>query len=284
MPDDRRMPTSTWSYHYDALVELYSLFFPLFQDEFYRVVDVVRPLSAFQLPELPTAPLQDEDFPSLVAYLIDRNVLYAQDQSEGAVEDISWLVAQALFDLMARFLGVAPADVEEVLNALAYDAFNFPLLGDINKVDPPYTNPCEHHLVVTVAAGAGAAADGGTNASTGAASDIWEACSDLVRLEEDDDERCSWYCRTIIGNVSLQARVKELFEEASHLTGWLQPGYPLVLLPLCRYPALPGEHLPDVCWRKIVNDQGICYTAQTGVFSSNAPSGILLLVRNSNFC
>ncbi len=266
--EERRMPTSVYSYHYDTLIELYALFLPVFVDEEQRELDVLRPISAFRAPDLPTAGLSDEDFPSLVAYLVDRNVLYAQDQSEGAVEDISWLLAGALFDLIGRFVGVDPADVEQVLNALAYDPFDYPVFGDINKHDPPYTNPCEHLLASPTSTGSvNASADA---SATLPAADIWEACEAATTSSGGQeagnmtDPLCAWYCRAVVGNDTLQQKVKELLEEASYLTTGLQPGYPQVLLPICRYSVLHGDMPPGQCWRRIINDKGICYSAQTG--------------------
>ncbi len=236
--DSKKMPNSTDSLHYTTLMNLYVLFLPAFVDEDQTELDIVRPISAFQLPALSSSVVSDEDFPSLVANLADRHLMNS---------DISWLLAKALFDLIGKFLGVKPGEVEDVVNAIAYNPFEFPVFGDISSIkDDNFRNPCEYLL--------------SQSDNSGTAVNIWEACGS----KEGKTDICTWYCETIVGNTTLQHKVKELFEEALHLTISQEPGFPQVLLPICRFPGMSGKMPPEKCWKKVVNDHGVCYSSQTG--------------------
>ena len=264
----KRMPYSTTSDHYKTMLTLYSFFFPVFVDWDQTVLDVLRPLSDYVLPQSPTATLQPEDFAPFIAYLIDRNVLFERDQMEDTIDDISWLLANTLFELMGKYLGVEAADVETVINGISYNPYSYPAFGYyMSTVDlkVPYSHPCEN--VTTSPA----------NATT--TNDISDTC-DVARKQADRNEtrQCRWYCNNLLENVTLHQRARELLHMASYPTAGLQPNYPQVLLPLCQYPALEGDFEPTQCWRRIVNERGICYSAQTGknlTYLASAGSGFV---------
>ncbi len=228
------MPEDTDSGHYRSLVQVYSLFFPVFKDEAMTEVDELRPLSDFQTPDLPTSVLDPDDTPTFLAYLIDVDLFY--HRYHYTIDNK--IVANAFFDLMAIFLGVE--DVEGVVHAFSYNPYSFPSFGKI-VAEGGYLNPCE--------------AEGALKKG-----DIWKACNDTANQAEACEKYCSW-----IRNETMRLRAKQLFELGLHPGGSLKPGYPQVLLPACKYPALGGvKSNPDDCWRRVVTDLGVCSSMITG--------------------
>ena len=146
---------------------------------------------------------------------------------------MSITLATALFDLLGRFLGAPSDEVEDIVNAASYDPFHFPAFG----AKSPYSNPCDHFDPTTE--------------------------SIVSMCEQDLEPSCQNYCKTVL-NITLQMKVKELFELSSRPVGLIQPGFPHVLLPVCKYPVLDGSSDPHECWRKVVNDLGVCYASRTG--------------------
>ena len=166
-----------------------------------------------------------------------------------------YILARTLFELIARHLDVDVSQVEDVLNGFSYDPFEAPVFGFGQE---PYVHPCEN---VTIGSGRGAK-------KPSRICDI--AASELTNPDEVVGlDRCRWYCHNLVEDDQLKRRAGELFDLATHVTGGFRPDYPHQLLPQCQHPALQeAALLPRQCWRRIVNEFGICYSTQTGTVES----------------
>ncbi len=91
-------------------------------------------------------------------------------------------------------------------------------------------------------------------------SSIKEACSDLDSM----DEACTEYCRIVADPrvPGLIPKIRELFERSFPPASIEQPRNPIGLLPTCQRGE--GGPVKSTCWRKIVNDRGVCYSSPIG--------------------
>ncbi len=147
---------------------------------------------------------------------------------------------------MAKHLGLSDdRDVYDVVNAFSSTA-DHPFFGHVKD----YANdPC------TGAAAAAAAA-------AGRGGQLLPLDSVCGRAKEAG---CVDYCKMVNSSRRVQAELRELYEMTLDATGPLVPGKPDSLLPVCRYgDGGDSAKFTQGCWRKVVNDHGVCYASITG--------------------
>ena len=91
--------------YYQALIDCYSLFLPVFQDVDKKVLGTLKGIDSFQLPEFATDKLSPDDFGSLVMYMSDRAIFQANINGD-IVQSLNDLVASTYLTLLGRFLEV----------------------------------------------------------------------------------------------------------------------------------------------------------------------------------
>ncbi len=228
--EEMAIPTSGDWYRHSQLLLLYSYFFPIFADKEKQELDVLRPISTYDI-DSPLWRLTANDLPSLISYLsLTRwNPEWAIQASS---DELNVTLNDVLFDLVARYLGAEPAEVPGILYELSY-----------HKIFEPSslaTNPCQQLLTER--------------------SNIFDVC----HLDLDKkNSACSLHCDRVVRNVTLHQWVKELLQEAVPKMNE-EPGYPGTMLPLCQYYFEPNISTPEECWKTVKTDQGVCYSSRTG--------------------
>ncbi len=249
LDDYKEMPR--YSYHYENLIALYTLFFPVFKGEEYKEFDTLKKIGDFVRPNLMVNSIREDDFASLIAYMVDRLFFFAHYSTETATR-LNFFLASAYFDLMGRHLGVNASEVQFILTSFAFDPVSKPLFVTPNN-NYNYSYPCPDFVPP----------------DAGVTKGIIDFCNDVVKVNfTPPDVECWRYCKTVVLHNSMGLRVRELNEMALHDTGALKPGYPHSLLPVCQFQGMDKSSAG--CWHRIITDQGICYSSYTGASNYRA--------------
>ncbi len=241
---------------------MYSLFFPVFKKSTKREDEVLKPIEDYVLPRIPPETITAKNVASLLAYLIDFNLLHGRHSTYSG-STLKNVTSSFLLHLTAKYLRTSEArleslqQIDNLINSFAYEPFKQPFFGYssfLHLYDNRYKLFCVQERTLFVS-------------ESPARFSIRALCSGNLALRNGTiklSDDCKWYCHAIVNSRETQELVRSFYALALDMKGPLVPGYPENLLPVCRFHA-NEEVLKDGCWKRIVTDKGICFSSVTGV-------------------
>ncbi len=238
-----------------GVLEMYSLFFPVYKCGQGCEIDILRPIDNYVLPTIKPEIINSGNVASLLAYLINLNFMHEADVLHGSIETLNTITASILFHLSAKYFGFSDASQDRIeqlfdlVNSFSYDPREISFFGlGSSKIF------CQHERTLYETNYYG-------NFS------IYALCSGNLTTDKGTielSENCKWYCQTVVNNHSAHKLVRSFYAMSVDLEGSLVSEYPATLLPVCKFSG-EGKQVNDACWTRIVNDKGICFASDTGV-------------------
>ncbi len=225
------------------IVRLYMVFFPIYttDGEGGWILQPPKSLASWTLPG-PDRSLSDEqELADVVGWLahgvVDKPSLARKSRIfPGLIQDyakaLDDLIGMTWLSAMRRHLGVATnIEAIKLVNSLDYKYAEDAAETAHNKSESPCKKPGQ---------------------------DLEQVCGDTA-----GDSECTSYCNLMNGlSAEMVGKVTELLD-----MGMDELGLPWGVLPMCQYPAnwtsaneWSSDKSHEGCWRKVVNDQGVCYT------------------------